>query len=64
MNVIEKIRNRREELGIPLRKVAAATDIETSTYSKIEKGSRPIFKMTSPEHKIQVHKQKQYLSIQ
>lgn len=36
----EYIKYLREEKGYPLRKVAAALDIDTSTLSKIEKGDR------------------------
>jgi transcriptional regulator with XRE-family HTH domain len=35
------IRKRREEKGLPLRKVAAHLDIDTSTLSKVERGERP-----------------------
>lgn len=40
MNVIEIIREKRETLDLPLRKVAAAADVDTSTWAKIEKGER------------------------
>ena len=36
----EYIRNSREERGLPLRKVAAALDIDTSVLSKIERNER------------------------
>jgi transcriptional regulator with XRE-family HTH domain len=36
----EYIRKSREELGLPLRKVAAALDIDTSILSKIERNDR------------------------
>lgn len=36
------IRRLREEKKLPLRKVAAHLDIDTSTLSKVEKGDRPI----------------------
>lgn len=36
----EHIRKRREDLGLPLRKVAAALDLDPSTLSKIERGER------------------------
>jgi len=36
----EYLRNRREELGLPLRKVAAELDIDTSILSKIERNER------------------------
>jgi transcriptional regulator with XRE-family HTH domain len=35
------INSQRRENKLPLRKVAAALDIDTSTLSKIEKGERP-----------------------
>ena len=35
------IRKRREEKNLPLRKVAAHLDIDTSTLSKVERGERP-----------------------
>ena len=34
----EKIKALREKLGVPQRKLAAAMDIDTATYSKIENG--------------------------
>ena len=34
------IKNKREELGIPQRKIAAQLDIDTSTLSKIERNER------------------------
>jgi transcriptional regulator with XRE-family HTH domain len=37
----ELINTQRKEKKLPLRKVAAALDIDTSTLSKIEKGERP-----------------------
>lgn len=40
MNVIEIIKQRRELHSLPLRKVAAAADVDTSTWAKIEKGER------------------------
>ena len=36
------IRRLREENNLPLRKVAAQLDIDTSTLSKVERGERPI----------------------
>jgi transcriptional regulator with XRE-family HTH domain len=36
------IRRIREEKKLPLRKVAAQLDIDTSTLSKVERGDRPI----------------------
>ena len=38
----EYIRRLREEMNIPLRKVAAQLDIDTSTLSKVERGERPM----------------------
>jgi len=38
----EYIRRLREEKHLPLRKVAAQLDIDTSTLSKIERGDRPM----------------------
>jgi transcriptional regulator with XRE-family HTH domain len=35
------IRKRREEIKLPLRKVAAYLDIDTSTLSKVERNERP-----------------------
>lgn len=35
------IRKIREEKNLPLRKVAAYLDIDTSTLSKVERGERP-----------------------
>jgi transcriptional regulator with XRE-family HTH domain len=35
------IKKRREEKELPLRKVAAYLDIDTSTLSKVERGERP-----------------------
>ena len=34
------IKNKREKLGIPQRKIAAQLDIDTSTLSKIERNER------------------------
>ena len=36
----ERIKQLREEKGLPLRKIAAAIDIDTASYCKIEKGDR------------------------
>lgn len=36
----EYLRNRREQLGLPSRKVAAELDIDTSILSKIERSER------------------------
>ena len=36
------VRNLRENRQLPLRKVAAQLDIDTSTFSKVERGDRPI----------------------
>ena len=40
MNFIERIRIIREERQMPQRQVAAALEIDTVTYCKIEKGER------------------------
>ncbi len=37
----EYIKKAREEKELPLRKVAAHLDIDTSTLSKVERGERP-----------------------
>jgi transcriptional regulator with XRE-family HTH domain len=37
----EYIKKAREEKNLPLRKVAAHVDIDTSTLSKVERGDRP-----------------------
>lgn len=44
----ELLRNRREELGLPLRKVAAELDIDTSILSKIERNERTATKEMLP----------------
>ncbi|WP_439488182.1 helix-turn-helix domain-containing protein [Algoriphagus sp.] len=44
----EYLRNRREHLGLPLRKVAAELDIDTSILSKIERGERVATKEMLP----------------
>ncbi len=36
----ERLKQLREEQGLPLRKLAAALDIDTASYCKIEKGDR------------------------
>ena len=38
----EYIRRLREEINLPLRKVAAQLDVDTSTLSKVERGERPM----------------------
>jgi len=40
MNFIERIRELREERQMPQRQLAAALEIDTATYCKIEKGER------------------------
>jgi len=40
MMFIERIKKLREERQLPLRKVAAALDIDSATYWKIERGER------------------------
>ena len=44
----EYLRNRREELGLPLRKVAAELDIDTSILSKVERSERTATKEMLP----------------
>lgn len=44
----EYLRNRREQLGLPLRKVAAELDIDTSILSKIERSERMATKEMLP----------------
>lgn len=44
----EYLRNRREQLGLPLRKVAAELDIDTSILSKIERSERVATKEILP----------------
>lgn len=44
----EYLRNRREELGLPLRKVAAELDIDTSILSKVERHERTATKEMLP----------------
>lgn len=44
----EYLRNRREQLGLPLRKVAAKLDIDTSILSKIERSERVATKEMLP----------------
>jgi transcriptional regulator with XRE-family HTH domain len=42
MTFIERIKQLRESLQIPQRKMAAALDIDTATYCKFEKGERKV----------------------
>ena len=42
MMFVEKIRRLREERQLPQRKLAAALEIDTATYCKIEKGERRV----------------------
>ncbi|EFK55694.1 helix-turn-helix transcriptional regulator [Sphingobacterium spiritivorum] len=44
----EYLRNKREKLGLPLRKVAAELDIDTSILSKIERSERVATKEMLP----------------
>lgn len=44
----EYLRGKREQLGLPLRKVAAELDIDTSILSKIERGERTATKEMLP----------------
>ena len=45
---IERIKQLREERQLPLRKLAAALDIDSATYWKIEKGERRVKKEYIP----------------
>ena len=40
----EYLRDKREQAGLPLRKIAAELDIDTSVLSKIERGERTALK--------------------
>ena len=42
MKFIERIKQIREEQQIPQRQLAAALEIDTATYCKIEKGERRV----------------------
>ena len=42
MTLIKAIRSERVKKKLPLRKLAAAVDVDTSTWSKIEKGERQL----------------------
>ena len=44
----EYLRSRREELGLPLRKVAAELDIDTSILSKLDRSERNATKEMLP----------------
>ena len=44
----EYLRSKREQLGLPLRKVAAELDIDTSILSKIERSERVATKEMLP----------------
>lgn len=44
----EYLRNKREQLGLPLRKVAAELDMDTSILSKIERSERVATKEMLP----------------
>ena len=44
----EYLRNRREQLGLPLRRVAAELDIDTSILSKIKRSERTATKEMLP----------------
>lgn len=45
---VEYLRSRQEQLGLPLRKVAAELDIDTSILSKIERSERLAIKEMLP----------------
>ncbi|MDD2637170.1 MAG: helix-turn-helix transcriptional regulator [Bacteroidales bacterium] len=55
----EYLRNRREQLGLPLRKVAAELDIDTSILSKIERNERVATKEMLPTlaKTLEIHEQ-------
>lgn len=42
MSTIDIIKSEREKLNLPLRKLAAKVDVDTSTWAKIEKGERAL----------------------
>lgn len=42
MKFTEKIKQLREQLQLPQRQLASALEIDTATYSKIEKGDRRV----------------------
>lgn len=44
----EYLRDKREQAGLPLRKIAAELDIDTSVLSKIERGERTAIKRMLP----------------
>ena len=44
----EYLRDKREQAGLPLRKIAAELDIDTSVLSKIERGERTALKGMLP----------------
>jgi transcriptional regulator with XRE-family HTH domain len=61
----EYLRNRRDQLGLPLRKVAAELDIDTSILSKIERSERVATKEMLPTlaKTLEVQKRKWKLSL-
>ena len=48
MTFIERIKQLREALRIPQRKMAAALDVDTATYCKFEKGERKVRRENLP----------------
>ena len=47
-NIGDYIRQLREQVDMPLRKLAALLDIDQSTLSKLERGERPISRQMLP----------------
>lgn len=60
----EYLRNRREQLGLPLRKVAAELDIDTSILSKIERNERVATKEMLPTLAKTLEVQKKEIQIE
>jgi transcriptional regulator with XRE-family HTH domain len=60
----EYLRNRREQLGLPLRKVAAQLDIDTSILSKIERNERVATKEMLPTLAKTLEVQKKEIQIE
>lgn len=57
------IRRLREDKGLPLRKIAAALDIDPSTLSKIERGERSANKEMIPVFSELFHEEENVLSM-
>ena len=60
----EYLRNRREQLGLPLRKVAAELDIDTSILSKIERSERMATKEMLPTLAMTLEVQEREIQIE